>query len=469
MSDSLTTGAAVPPEVRVRTRAYEATGVDAEFGRQARRRAPRRAAGDWDASVRSVTALDRLRAQESVRDAGLLPLRYARMASSPWAYLRGAAAVMAADLASSPHSGLTVQMCGDAHILNFGLWASPERQLLFDARDFDETLPGPFEWDVKRLATSVFVLAQTEGIRKKTAEKAAAAAVGAYAEAMHRYAGMSELEVWYDRIDADSLTRRLSSAFATETRRTIAAQSKKRSQAGAARKLVVVDDDGNRRILLDDVKRRPLELSESEAVSVYDQIFETYLASTPPHLRRLAGRFTRHDTVQQVVGVGSVGMRVYLHLMVGDSDVPVFFQLKQATASVYEEFLGTSEFANHGERVVVGQRLMQSASDVFLGFVRVDEHDYYVRQFRDMKIIPEGSQVAPYLAEFAAACGSALAKSHARSGEPSAIAAYIGSGDAFGEGIVNFAKAYARQTSLDHSDLVAAIGDGEVEAAESGW
>ncbi|GAC58081.1 hypothetical protein GOHSU_30_00060 [Gordonia hirsuta DSM 44140 = NBRC 16056] len=322
---------------------------------------------------------------------------------------------------------------------------------------------------MKRLATSVFVLAQTEGIRKKTAEKAAAAAVGAYAEAMHRYAGMSELDIWYDRIDADSLTRSLSSAFATETRRTIAAQSKKRSQVGAARKLIVTDDAGNRRILLDDVKRRPLALSEIEAASVYDQIFETYLASAPPHLRRLAGRFTRHDTVQQVVGVGSVGMRVYLHLMVGDSDVPVFFQLKQATASVYEEVLGTSEFANHGERVVVGQRLMQSASDVFLGFVRVDEHDYYVRQFRDMKIIPEGSQVAPYLAEFAATCGSALAKSHARSGEPSAIAAYIGSGDAFGEGIVNFAKAYARQTSLDHSDLVAAIGDGEVEAAESGW
>lgn len=458
------------PGSSVRTRAFEAVDHDAAAGKRARKRAPRRHSGAWDASVRTVSALDRLRAQESVRDPELLPLRYARMASSPWAYLRGAAAVMAADLGAAPHSGLTVQMCGDAHILNFGLWASPERQLLFDARDFDETLPGPFEWDLKRLATSVHVLAATEGVDRDTAEAAAQAAVQAYATNMRRYAQMGELEVWYHQIDADALLDNLTSDFAEQSRRTIAKESKKRSQKGSARKLIATDENGVQSILPDPLKRRPVDLSVAEAASVYEQIFETYLASIPPHLRRLVGRFSRLDTVQQVVGVGSVGMRVHLHLMDGDSRrEPVFFQVKQATASVYEEFLEPSEFDNHGERVAVGQRLMQSASDVFLGHVRVDEHDFYVRQFRDMKIIPSGEQIAGYLDEFAAACGCALAKSHARSGEPAAIEAYIGKGGAFSAGILDYARAYAEQTATDHADLVAAIRGGEVAAAESGW
>lgn len=391
------------------------------------------------------------------------------MASSGWAYLRGAAAVMAADLASAPHSGLQVQMCGDAHILNFGLWASPERQLLFDARDFDETLPGPFEWDVKRLATSIYVLANAEGVADHTASEASQAAIESYRTSMDRYAKMGELEVWYDQITSDVPLAALSSTFAKDAARTIAKQSKKRSHEGVARQLLV-EEDGKTRISLEPLKRLEERIPEGERAQSYDQLFETYLASIPPHLRRLFQRFERIETVQQIVGVGSVGMRVWLHLMEGDSGrQPVFFQAKQATASVYEEFLGPSEFDNAGERVVAGQRLMQSASDIFLGHMRVGDDDYYARQFRDMKIIPSGQQISGYLPEFAGVCGRALAKAHARSGDPEAIAAYIGGGASFSVGIDGFARAYAKQTHDDHAALRSSISSGEVIAAERPW
>ncbi|MFI8524585.1 DUF2252 domain-containing protein [Promicromonospora sukumoe] len=452
-----------------RVRASGRVSANADDGRRARQRAPRRAAAHWSADVREVRALDRLRAQEPVRDQALLPLRYARMASSPWAYLRGAAAVMAADLAAAPHSGLTVQMCGDAHVLNFGLWASPERQLLFDVRDFDETLPGPFEWDLKRLATSINVLAGTERLGDACAQDAAAAAVTGYRDAMRRYAEMGELDVWYDRITSDVPLRDLTSEFAEAAARTIEKQARKRTHHGVAQRLVS-EQDGMRRITLDPMKRVDEGMSHEERIRAYEQVYDTYLASIPAHLRRLVERFTRVDSVRQIVGVGSVGMRVWLHLLEGDSgQQPVFSQIKQATTSVYEEFLGPSEFENHGERVVVGQRLMQSASDIFLGYTRVDGTDYYVRQYRDMKIIPSGTEIAGYLPQFAAVCGHALAKSHARSGDPEAIAAYIGKGEAFAAGILGYARAYAAQTSADHADLVAAVADGEVEAAERGW
>ncbi|MCY1136386.1 DUF2252 domain-containing protein [Actinoplanes sp. Pm04-4] len=414
-------------------------------------------------------ALDRLRGQEAVRDSVLLPLRYARMASSPWAYLRGAAAVMAADLAAAPHSGLTVQMCGDAHILNFGLWASPERQLLFDARDFDETLPGPFEWDLKRLATSIYVLAGSERLGESCAGEAAVAAVRTYGKAMRAYAGMGELDVWYDRIPADVPWRGLTSEFTQAATDNIRKQSRKRTHHGTARQLVT-EEGGQRRISLDPMKRLDDGLTHEQRVRASEQVYDTYLASISPHLRRLVDRFRRVDAVRQIVGVGSVGVRVWLHLLEGDSGrQPVFAQAKQATASVYEEFLGPSDFANHGERVVVGQRLMQSASDIFLGHMRVDGFDYYVRQFRDMKIIPSGPEIAGYLPQFAAACGHALAKSHARSGDPAAIAGYIGKGNAFRDGIVRFARDYAGQTHADHADLRTAIATGETRAAERGW
>nr|WP_129669485.1 DUF2252 domain-containing protein [Phytoactinopolyspora endophytica] len=416
-----------------------------------------------------MRAIDRLRAQEAVRDPELLPLRYARMAFSPWTYLRGAAAVMAADLASAPHSGLTVQMCGDAHILNFGFWASPERQLLFDARDFDETLPGPFEWDLKRLVTSVYVLSDSEQLPVGCGEDAASAAIDGYRKAMRRYARMGELDIWYDQITSDVPLEGLTSEFAEATARAIEKQSRKRTHHGAVRQLVT-EENGRRRIILDPMKRRDEGMSHEQRVRAYEQVYDTYLASIPPHLRRLVDRFRRVDSVRQIVGVGSVGMRVWLHLLEGDSSrQSVFSQAKQATASVYEEFLGPSELPNHGERIIVGQRLMQTASDIFLGHMRVDNHDYYVRQFRDMKVIPSGKQISGFLPQFAAACGHALAKSHARSGDPEAIAGYIGKGAAFADGILRYARAYAEQTCADHADLRTAIANKEVKAAERGW
>lgn len=438
-------------------------------GAAARASAPRRGAAHWDPASRRATALDRLRAQEPIRDPALVPLRYARMATSPWAYLRGAAAVMAADLGAAPHTGLIVQLCGDAHILNFGFWASPERHLLFDARDFDETLPGPFEWDLKRLATSVFVLAAEQGIDAQHAEEAAGAALATYRTAMRRYARLGELDVWYDRITTDVPLGDLGSQFAEASSRAIRKQSRTRTHLGAARQLVR-EEDGVRRIALDAARTVDEHMTPTQHARAVEEMYATYLASIPPHLHRLVARFRRVDSVRQVVGVGSVGMRVWLHLLEGDSGrQPLFSQAKQATRSVYEDVLGDSEFANHGERVVVGQRLMQSASDIFLGHMRIDGRDYYVRQFRDMKIIPSGKSISGYLAAFAAACGHALAKSHARTGEPVAIADYIGKGRAFAAGILGYARAYAAQTHLDHAALRAAIAAGDVVAAERAW
>jgi uncharacterized protein (DUF2252 family) len=416
-----------------------------------------------------MSALERLRGQEAIRDEALLGMRYARMASSSWAYLRGAAVVMAADLATQPHSGLTVQMCGDAHILNFGLWASPERQLLFDARDFDETLPGPFEWDLKRLTTSAHVLAAAEKLDRSAGEAAAKAAVDSYIESMRRYADLGELDIWYDVITADAALEYLSSGKAEHVRERIEKESKKKSHEGSVEKLTTGDDE-QKQITSDPVKRHRYEPSNSPENRIWNQALSTYLESIPSHLERLVSRFSLVDSVRQVVGVGSVGMRIYLNLMEGESGrQPVFFQMKQATASVYEEFLGPSEFDNHGQRVVAGQRLMQSASDLFLGWTKGDEFDYYVRQFRDMKVIPEGEQIAGRLPEFAALCGAALAKSHARSGEPAAISAYIGKGRAFTQGMLDFARAYAAQTDEDHAELVAAIAAGVVPTVENPW
>lgn len=449
--------------------------VDASraLGRAARDAAPLQTLGAWDPAARTETALDRLVAQHSVRLAELLPLRYARMSTSPWAYLRGAAAVMAADLATGSHTGLMVQMCGDAHVLNFGLWASPERRLLFDARDFDETLTGPFEWDMKRLCTSILVLADSEQVPLSIALTAVESAVNAYRDAMAGYAGMGELAIWYDAIDAQQLDSLLSvdqddHTGTASTKRATKARKKarKRSNLGVLEQMTA-EVDGRRVITDDPPKRVHLDPDLDRDRHALQQIVETFPPSVPVHQRRLLERFTPADVVRQVVGVGSVGMRVFLLYLEGQSGrQPLFLQVKQAAASVYEPFLAPSRFGNHGERVAVGQRLMQSATDIFLGYTRVDGYDYYVRQFRDAKIIPSGPAIAPVLVRFASACGQALAKSHARSGDPNAIAAYIGKGNTFREQLLAYARAYAKQTFADHTALVEAAEAGRVPVAD---
>lgn len=448
-----------------------------EVGRAARKRAPRSGQGQWDPGPSRPDALATIEAQNPMRVPSLVPIRRGRMAASPWTYLRGAAAVMASDLALSPHSGLTVQLCGDAHVLNFGLWATPERNLSFDLRDFDETLPGPFEWDVKRLAASLVVLARDQGRDETAAEVAVAAALAEYRTKMADYATARETDIWYDRVDVDALLARFPDIDHEQVERRIRKRGQRRTSLGAFTKRTQVVD-GQRRLIED-----PPLLVRNDDPAVDDlvrTVMESYHRTLPDERKHLLDHFRFLDVGRTVVGVGSVGMRVFLLLLSGRDELdPLFLQIKQAGPSVLEAHVRRSRYRNHGARVVNGQRLIQSASDIFLGWTRIPSQgegrfesdpggDYYVRQFRDYKVIPEGAVIAPVLEQFAAACGGVLARAHARSGDPVAISAYLGSGPRFDDAVVRFARAYADQTERDHAQLVAAITAGEVEAAP-GW
>ncbi|GAB3325239.1 DUF2252 domain-containing protein [Geodermatophilus aquaeductus] len=431
-------------------------------GRAARERAPRRDVGREDPEDRGRDALAVLLAQNAIRAEDLLPVRNGRMAASPWTYYRGAAAVMAADLGSRPHSGLVVQLCGDAHLLNFGLWATPERNLSFDLRDFDETLPGPFEWDVARLVASVVVLARTHGVSAGGAEEAVAACLRAYRERMSGYAAARWLDVWYDLVTVDRFLGVFSEPDRIRGAAHIERRARKRTHRGAFRKLTE-HRGGHLRITEDP----PIRQHRDDGLA--EELFAAYRDSLADERRHLLDRFTLVDTVRQVVGVGSVGMRVHLLLLEGrDGGDPLFLQIKQAGASVYEPFCGPSRYGGHGRRVVEGKRLVQSATDVFVGWAAARGHDYYVRQFRDMKVVADGALVAPRLREFATACGAVLARSHARTGDPVAITAYIGRGRAFDEGMGTFADAYADRTERDHRRLVDALASGRLPSAP-GW
>ena len=390
---------------------------------------------------------------------GLAPLRYERMAASPWTFYRGAAGVMAADLASRVDTGLTVQLCGDADILNFGLWATPERQLSFDLRDFDETLPGPFEWDVSRLVASVHVLARDSGIKPSVAEEAVAACLRSYRARIAGYINAKQLDIWYDIITADQLVGAFRPADQELATAHIERQAKKRTSSGAARKLTE-RIDGRLRITEDAPRRVHLHADE---LALADELIASYRRSLPEDRRHLLDRFTFVDKVRQVVGVGSVGMRVYLVLFEGrNGGDPLFLQIKQAARSVYEPHCGVSPHENHGQRVVSGQLLIQAATDIFVGWTRLGGHDYYVRQFRDMKVIPDSQLIAPRLVPFAAKCGAVLARAHARTGDPTAIHAYIGNGNRFDQALGEHASAYADQTERDHQQLLEAIASGAI-------
>jgi uncharacterized protein (DUF2252 family) len=429
-------------------------------GRAARKRLPRGDLAGWNRAERPDPLLT-IDAQNAMRLAELVPLRHERMSESPWAFYRGAAAVMAADLGSRPDTGLTVQLCGDAHVLNFGLWATPERQLSFDLRDFDETLPGPFEWDVSRLVASIVVLATDNGVKLDKAERAVAECLRAYRERIARYARAKPLDVWYDLITADHLIALFKPADQELLVSHIARKAKRRTSAGAARKLTE-RVDGTLRITEDPPVR--VRLADDE-LALEDAIFAAYRASLPEYRRALLDRFSFVDAVRQVVGVGSVGMRVFLVLLTGrNTSDPLFLQIKQAGPSVYEPYCGESAHDSHGERVVVGKRLIQSATDIFAGFTSIGGDDYYVRQFRDMKVIPRGDLIAPRLAEFAIACGQVLARAHARTGDAIAIDAYIGRGRRFDAALGEFAVAYADQTARDHRRLADAVADRPIDS-----
>jgi uncharacterized protein (DUF2252 family) len=431
-------------------------------GKAARKRAQRGTLGYWAEEDRGHDPLRTILAQNEIRVPELVPIRHQRMAASPWNYYRGAAAVMAGDLASQPDSGLMVQLCGDAHVLNFGLWATPERNLSFDLRDFDETLPGPFEWDVKRFAASLVVAARANRLKPAKADAAVAAGVEAYCRRMRRYTKLPELDIWYDGMHVDSFIKYFDPADRGRVSIHIERKRKRRTSRGAFTKLTTMAH-GRPRITEEPPIR--VTISDDEQADLVDHLLAEYRLTLQDDRRTLFDKFTEVDVVRQVVGVGSVGMAVYLALLEGRSAAdPLFLQVKQAGPSVYEAGTQPSRHASHGARVIDGKRLVQSATDIFAGWGSLHGKDYYVRQFRDMKIIPTTELIAPRLAEFATACGETLARAHARTGDPVAIDAYIGKGSKFAAAIGQFAYRYADQNDRDHAQLVRAIAAGEVES-----
>jgi len=439
-------------------------GDRAAQGRSARKRVPRSAHAGWVPSLDRPDPVAVLERQGRDRLPELLPIRYGRMSASPFAFLRGAAAVMATDLASLPHTGLTVQLCGDAHLLNFGLYASPERTLLFDLNDFDETFPGPFEWDVKRLAASVVVAARENGHSEAKAHRAAVEATAAYRMSMHRLSRLGELAVWYERLDADTLLPLVRSTRHRRRAQSTLTRARRRTSLQALGKLTEVVD-GRRRIIEDPPL---LERAGVPDMAALRKIFSDYRSTLSEERRLLLDRYRFVDAARKVVGVGSVGTRCFIVLLAGrDADDPLFLQIKEARESVLEEHLPSGPYVHPGHRVVAGQRLLQAASDIFLGWMSGPQgRAYYWRQLRDMKGSAEVAGMSPAeLTTYARLCGTALARAHARSGDRIAIAAYLGEGDTFDHAIAEFARSYAVQTTTDHTTLGAAIAAGVVTAA----
>jgi uncharacterized protein (DUF2252 family) len=442
------------------------------YGKERRKAVPRSAHGTWTAPADRPDPVDLLRAQDVDRFQDLVPIRWGRMSISPFTFYRGSAELMASDLAPLPHTGLDVQLCGDAHLSNFGLFGSPERTLMFDINDFDETLPGPFEWDVKRLAASFVIAARNNSFGEEVARSTALAAARSYRRHMATYAEMRELDVWYSRVVADDLLEVIRAAI-LKAKVKVPGAALDRTQAGfdkargrdslqAAAKMTEIVD-GVRRI----VEQPPLimHLEELSHIDDIQDLFQQYVGTLADDRRTLIERFSLLDVARKVVGVGSVGTRCFILLMGGrDQDDPLFLQVKEATRSVLEPYLGTSRFYHPGHRVVAGQRLMQAASDIFLGWMTgpAGRH-FYWRQLRDMKgSIEVESLRPPGLELYAELCGWALARGHARSGQRNAISSYLGAGDRFDLAVADFAKSYADQAEKDFETLQKAIKLGKV-------
>jgi uncharacterized protein (DUF2252 family) len=401
------------------------------------------------------------------------------MLVSPFTFYRGAAMIMASDLAATPRSGLTVQCCGDAHLSNFGVFASPERQLVFDLNDFDETLPGPWEWDVKRLAVSMLIGARSNDFAVKAQDQIVLDTVEAYRSAMAGFAAMNNLDVWYAHLDIENALQEFGSQLkAKQVKRTEKALAKARTKDSMSSFSKLTHEvDGERRIVAEPPLIVPLDdLAQGrERDEMFDGLHELlrdYRATLEHDRRVLLEEFRLVDFARKVVGVGSVGTRAWIALLLGrDDQDPLFLQLKEAEASVLEEFITRSEFENHGERVVTGQRLMQASSDIFLGWLHVEsgldgqERDFYARQLKDWKGSAEVEQMIPTgMSAYGRLCGWTLARAHARSGDRVAIAAYLGKGPTFDRAIVEFSRSYAEQNERDYKALQTAVESGRIKA-----
>ena len=450
-------------------------------GKSARAEVPLESHAEFDPAPDRPDPIALLEEQGASRVPNLVPVRYGRMMASPFSYYRGAALPMAADLATTPVTGLAVQACGDAHLSNFGVFGSAERLLVFDVNDFDETTPGPWEWDVKRLAASLEVAARDNGFSGKKRRAIVAAAVATYREAMRGFADMTNLEVWYAHADLDQLRQQAGGQLKARQRKAVdkgLAKARTKDSMQAVDKLTHMVDGRPRivadpplivpadQLIPDEVDRKRFEGLISDLVAGYRRTMET-------DRRYLLEQYEFCDMAHKVVGVGSVGTRCWIVLMLGrDTGDPLFLQVKEAQESVLCRYVGASKYANQGQRVVAGQRLMQASSDIFLGWQRVaigaennGHRDFYVRQLRDWKfsldyeaMVPRGMRLYGQL------CGWTLARAHARSGDRIAIASYLGSSDTFDQAITQFATAYAGQNEKDHQALLAAVKSGRIMA-----
>jgi uncharacterized protein (DUF2252 family) len=451
-------------------------------GKAARAEVPRESHAVFDPPPDRPDPIALLEQQAKTRVPELVPVRWGRMMVSPFTYYRGAALPMASDLATTPVSGLAVQACGDAHLSNFGIFGSAERRLMFDVNDFDETLPGPWEWDVKRLAASLEVAGRDNGLPAKQRREIVTAGVARYRQAMRQFAAMTNLDVWYAHMDINELRAELDSQLRARQRKLMDKGLAKARTRDSTEELVKLSHmvDGRPRIISDPPVLVPIDEllpTGKERLSFQEEIaglIAKYQRTLETDRRYLLQQYEFCDMARKVVGVGSVGTRCWIVLMLGrdDSD-PLFLQVKEAEASVLSRYVGASKYANQGQRVVAGQRLMQAAGDIFLGWQHTEAgldgraRDFYVRQLRDWKfsveigtLRPEGLQI------YAGMCGWTLARAHARSGDRIAIAAYLGGSDVFDRAIAQFATAYADQNERDHQSLVDAVKSGRITAEQ---
>ncbi|QDU20669.1 DUF2252 domain-containing protein [Urbifossiella limnaea] len=436
------------------------------MGKSLRDKCPRESHAAWRPAADRPDPLALLEESNKGRMPHLVPVRHGRMLHSPFTFYRGAALNMAADLAGTPSTGLRVQACGDCHLCNFGAYATPERRVIFDLNDLDETLPAPWEWDVKRLAASFVLACRDNGFREDAARDAALSCVRSYRERMAEYGDMRVLDVWYASIDVEKLLAVIDDREASRRLRKRLAKARERSVLEHDFPELATDA-GPAPTIRDNPPLifHPPDRAREELMASAEKHFAGYRASLREDRRLLLDRFVLKDAAAKVVGVGSVGTYcAVLLLMAGEHD-PLFLQVKQARPSVLEPYAGKDPHANHGERVVHGCRMLQSASDTFLGWVKGEAgRHYYVRQLRDMKIKPVVEAFTPgVMVQYADFCGWALAHAHARSGEPAAISGYLGKGDKFDEAVADFAAAYADQSERDHEILVKAARAGKLE------
>ncbi len=421
----------------------------------------------WNPPASRRDPLEILTESNQGRIAQLIPIRHGRMLASPFTFLRGSAALMAADLVTTPNTGLRVQACGDCHLLNFGLFATPERNLIFDINDFDETLPAPWEWDVKRLAVSFAVAVRDIKLSDKRAQDAAVECVRAYRERLRELSKLSPLDVWYDRLDAQTIIDMAPDAKIKKVRKQIIAEAKQR--VGDYLYPQISEEIAGRRRLIDQppaLFHVSKEL-EPEHESIVQEALKDYRMSLPDERRVLFDRYSLEDIAIKAVGIGSVGTMCFVGLFFSAENHPLLLQFKQARNSVLEPYAGKSVYGNHGQRVVLGQRMMQSASDIFLGWMRGrGGRDFFVRQLRDMKMsarIEEGASATQAML-YAELCGRTLAHAHAKSGDAALISGYLGKSDDFDQAVGEFSLAYADQNEKDHSALVDAVKTGKIEA-----